>query len=459
MGVRFYASSMNMTLGASDLEIEEKARYYGLINGALPPRFWYGGDWLWDFDPLLGNVPRQNYTCDIWFFSTSEFNSTHKIIFGIQGVNINSQGMRQPTEVTKQRSEKLRLAFLGDSMTFGEEVITSLTYPNLFQEMLPDIEVLNFGKNGAGLAYMYLAFFNKTIEYQPDILIMTLFIHDLARDLPQAFRPYLSLNETGGLVVSNIPLPTHEEFLQQYTPPKLESALIDFIRYTFSLIGKEKRAYAHGMALVKPVLRELNKTMQGKFIVALLPFAPEDDPDPIANEERYQQVINILEEENIPYVNGKKVFATEAANYHNNNSYFYYHRGHLNPLGNGLFARALVSELIMQGIATKTNIPFSFTQSTDHTRIYFLNERGMKMQTVAGYGGVKIIPREDKLLYSTVESFAPLRMWCGFGTANRELDAAITGLMQKRRRLANLSIGSPKLEFRGTKIINYPIPD
>ncbi len=437
-GIRFYASAMNITLGATDQEREEKERYYGLVTGSLPSKFWYGGDWIWDFDPLPGQVPKPNHQCDLWLRVVKTFNKTHKIMFHLQGININSQGMRQLTEVINKKNEKMRIAFLGDSFTWGDDVVTALTYPSLFQAMLPETEILNFGRGGAGLAHMYLTFFNKTVAYNPDMLVMTIFIHDLARDLPQPFRPYLSVNETGELVVSNIPLPTHEEFLQRYTPPKLESALVDFITYTFLRSGKEKQAYAYGMTLVRPVVRELQRAMRdGTFIVAFLPFAPDDDPDPVANEERYQQLIQMLEEEKIPYVDGKKVFAKEAVNYGNNINNFYYRGGHLNPLGNALFARALVLELHAQGLAPKANIPFSFIQSKDHTSVYFLDEKGQQTQVVTGYT-MQIVPKEEerKMGY---ESFAPLKIWCGFETAKRELEAKTNGLMLERRHLANLS--------------------
>ena len=65
--------------------------------------------------------------------------------------NSNSRGIRGKVEYayTKDKN-KVRILFLGDSYTFGDNVSDNETYPFYLQQMLPNTEVINMG--GMGMA-------------------------------------------------------------------------------------------------------------------------------------------------------------------------------------------------------------------------------------------------------------------------------------------------------------------
>jgi hypothetical protein len=101
--------------------------------------------------------------------------------------------MRAPNEnVSFSRlTEKTRIALVGDSYTFGEDVAYEDTWGYLLEKALgPEFEVLNFGVPGYGVDQAYLRYEKDVRQWKPTIVIFSFISHDVERTMTV----YTSLN-------------------------------------------------------------------------------------------------------------------------------------------------------------------------------------------------------------------------------------------------------------------------
>lgn len=110
-------------------------------------------------------------------------------------VSINSLGYRG-RDISPQKSPgTIRILCLGDSVTFGDFVNNNETYPHhlqaLFEENLMPVEVINAGVGGTTIVD-HLYFLRKSMEIQPDIVILTFSENDID-DLSRREAMYVSL--------------------------------------------------------------------------------------------------------------------------------------------------------------------------------------------------------------------------------------------------------------------------
>ena len=92
-------------------------------------------------------------------------------------VRINSQGFRDYEYEVDRLTNTIRIAAVGDSITFGEGVDLEDTYVKQLEEILNDycsnkIEVLNFGASGASTINELELIQKKVLLYKPDILLL-----------------------------------------------------------------------------------------------------------------------------------------------------------------------------------------------------------------------------------------------------------------------------------------------
>ena len=92
--------------------------------------------------------------------------------------------MRAPHEgVTfSKTSQKKRIALVGDSYTFAEDVAYEDSWGYLLEKTLgPDFEVLNFGVPGFGVDQAYLRYEKDVREWKPQVVILSFIGHDTER--------------------------------------------------------------------------------------------------------------------------------------------------------------------------------------------------------------------------------------------------------------------------------------
>lgn len=121
----------------------------------------------WD-DKDIKDIPyKRNEVCE------KKARGTNKIF----KVQINNQGFRDYEYNLEKPKNSLRIACVGDSVTFGEGVDLEYTYVKQLERKLNNycskrIEVLNFGASGASTVNELELIQKKIILYRPDIIML-----------------------------------------------------------------------------------------------------------------------------------------------------------------------------------------------------------------------------------------------------------------------------------------------
>jgi len=101
------------------------------------------------------------------------------------------KGKSKTTKLVNKDNGKIRVACIGDSITFGAGIKGGMTYPVQLQKMLGGkYEVRNFGNSGRGIvkksmrgrtkrAYIFMKEHKAAMEFEPHIVICNLGINDL----------------------------------------------------------------------------------------------------------------------------------------------------------------------------------------------------------------------------------------------------------------------------------------
>lgn len=118
-----------------------------------------------------------------------------------------------------------RIALVGDSFTFGEEVAFADSWAYQLEQRLPSgCQVLNFGVRGYGVDQAYLRYMRDVRPWQPHVVIFGFINHDLYRVMSvYGFLLYNNVDspwakprfvyEQGNLFLANVPLPKLEEII------------------------------------------------------------------------------------------------------------------------------------------------------------------------------------------------------------------------------------------------------
>ncbi|ULA65111.1 MAG: conserved membrane protein of unknown function [Nitrospira sp.] len=105
-----------------------------------------------------------------------------------QGVSYFSsvEGLRSssPEIAFADRHSSIRIALIGDSFTFGDEVAYEDTWGHQLEKLLgPDVQVLNFGVNAYGTGQAYLRYLHDVRAWHPDMVIFGFVDHNLVRTM------------------------------------------------------------------------------------------------------------------------------------------------------------------------------------------------------------------------------------------------------------------------------------
>lgn len=139
-------------------------------------------------------------------------------VFGDEVLNTNSAGFRGTREFAFEKApDTFRIAVLGDSFTFGDEVSDDEAYPAQLQALLPRAEIINMGVHGYGHDQMLLLFEDEGARYRPDLVILGFVAADMYRNL-LAFRDYAKPSFVlvdGSLALRGVPVLPPEQFLRE----------------------------------------------------------------------------------------------------------------------------------------------------------------------------------------------------------------------------------------------------
>jgi hypothetical protein len=127
-------------------------------------------------------------------------------------VSINSDGLRDREHPLQHPPNTLRIAVLGDSFAEAMQVNQEETFWAIMEKNLQgcpslqgrQVEAINFGQAGFGIAQELQALRHRAWKYSPDVVLLALFTDDVRRNTPELmqydFNPYFSFKD-GRLVL------------------------------------------------------------------------------------------------------------------------------------------------------------------------------------------------------------------------------------------------------------------
>ncbi len=358
--LRIYFTITDRTIGSSEEDICHKEIYEHISNVSDPYRFsLYFPDYL-EYWKYAGTRPKANWT---------EGNVEEEILLPdgrkavgiVYDFNTNGQHMRGIKDVRYEKDpNNLRIATLGDSFTWGEDVTFFFSYPALLEELIPDAEVLNFGIIAVGIDTMYLRWKYEVLQFHPDVVIFGIYIDDIRRATPCIIRPTIARDDDQ-LVITNMPPPSLQEIYENYKAPKTYSYLMDFLQYQIRYFGGvKKKQYEYGFDILEVMLQKMNNQSEkdGTYFMVLLIEQGNDhinDEDELAAIARLQE---LLEEMEIPYLSANSIFEKENFT---PTDYLHLRVFHFMPEGYGLLAQGIKNKFEEESIITKQkNYNFSF---------------------------------------------------------------------------------------------------
>ena len=92
----------------------------------------------------------------------------------------NSQGFRSANEFNAD-DRRFKLAFVGDSFTFGTGVANDETFPSVVEKAAPDRISWNFGMPGFGVDQVWLSARYQALPLKPDLVVVGLINADFER--------------------------------------------------------------------------------------------------------------------------------------------------------------------------------------------------------------------------------------------------------------------------------------
>lgn len=101
----------------------------------------------------------------------------------------NHQGFRDTREFTANTPGR-RIAFLGDSYTFGSGVTREETFAIRLERMLENTSCYNYGIGGFGVDQMWMTLRHYAMAAKPHLVVLSFIRHDLDRSLSAYWRGY-----------------------------------------------------------------------------------------------------------------------------------------------------------------------------------------------------------------------------------------------------------------------------
>ena len=226
----------------------------------------------------------------------------------------NAKGLRGKEYSYEKPENTQRIAFIGDSQTWGWAVKNDETIPEFTQLVLSEInrdqpvEVLNFGATGYGVDQSYLRLISEGLHYQPDTVVLTYFSDNDIWETTSVKawgveKPYMYEKEDGKFCVSNVPPRRASGWPADNIGFILENRLnfsvpkVQFSAVTIDLSETHIARYFKDRNLTGPLLTMLGMT-NGNPIAAIEQHLGclEQEPGPVLTDwnERVLRTLNII---------------------------------------------------------------------------------------------------------------------------------------------------------------------
>lgn len=342
ISIRIYYPTTNQIIGIDD---EEKCTRDFLKrinnydpNNLLPLQVSY-----YEYSNYSGIRPKTNYS-EIRY-KTGYLNNYGKVILTIHMAQVNSQNILDYYDFTLNKSNKTRIAIFGDSFTFGTNTPFQYSYPYILEKLLPNTEVMNFGIEGIGVDTMYLRWKYEAKKFNPDVVIFTIFIDDVARMRPCIYKPKLNIIN-GSIIETNFPPPNSQSEFKKYGPKKIESYLIKHVVYFLKNFGGDKReSYNYGFKLLQPIFDEVtehSKATNTSFLVVIIGSGNKGNVTEF-EKRQIERLKDILVNKNISYIGLNEIFEKEK--FVPRDYSIEQHVGHFMPKGYAILAQGVKNKL------------------------------------------------------------------------------------------------------------------
>ena len=266
------------------------------------------GEWY-----LRGQVPR----CGITPFRESdlpgvahELRPSFETLYKGHTVQTNPQGFRAP-DFQNLPPDAMRLALIGDSVTFGNAIsyddTMAVQLEGILRNEVPEIRVLNCGVPGYNAPNVLECFQHRVLPLQPDYVVYVFVSNDITPSRGKVAIPQdQSIDSFHGFPLGSAVLQwlgvTVKGVLRAVGRGSASGTIAQIQNY-FHDGGRERLEQA--IAGMQSLCKEKNIP----FAVATYPFLTTPNP----YEEIDQWVLDFCSEQSIPAINLREAFADEQA--------------------------------------------------------------------------------------------------------------------------------------------------
>ncbi len=160
---------------------------------------------LCESHPLFGWIGRPNVSGRLPF-SEDDMDDMH--------VMMNGDGFWDNHHTAEKPPGVKRILFLGDSFTIGYGIDRSMRFMDVIKHRLPpEYEMINMGMWGFSTDQEFLVLEEKGLEYNPDVVVLSMFLDDLfccrlvSLNDGLYVKPRFSLDAEDDLELGNVPVP------------------------------------------------------------------------------------------------------------------------------------------------------------------------------------------------------------------------------------------------------------
>lgn len=341
------ASLLLVSAAAAALAAEGLVRWLrpGFVAGAAA-----GGNPFWRHDKLLGWFHRPGQQ---GLFSREEF--THR-------VSINSLGFRDPERRLPDPSlgnDPGRIAFFGDSFTWGHGVEDGEIFTRLLEAALPGSETWNMGVSGYSTDQELLLFRKYGRDVRAGLVVVMISRNDFEGNASAAYSAYpkpFFEEKDGALVLAGVPVPERGGGLRALEWLRRRSAFANGLAWRIGFEGAlDDRPRLDRTAQIGLTLELLDlfsseaREAGARFAVGLVPSVAHVyfGPVPELEKRRFDAVREWADGSGVPALDlvpcFREAFEKTGRWYH------YRHDKHWDAAGHALAARCLAGRLRGEG--------------------------------------------------------------------------------------------------------------
>lgn len=186
-------------------------------------------------------------------------------------IRVNGAGFRSEHEYVEDKApDKYRVLLFGDSFTAGDGVSNKHRFGDLLENLIPGLEVYNFGLPGTGTDQHYLVYREVAERYEHDLVVIAVQVENIRR-IASRYRlsantagepillakPYFELGPDGELFLKNTPVPKAP--LAPDELPEGEAAFVDrggrlpLLRQVVNALGGSVKGLAQKVTRFQPL--------------------------------------------------------------------------------------------------------------------------------------------------------------------------------------------------------------